>query len=64
VCTTMSSLVPGDIVHLEEVGGVYKTKAEVRGTYVGKDGIRRLNLLFDKPAPDYMVHVDEGAPSR
>jgi serine/threonine protein kinase len=62
VCTTMSSLVPGDIVHLEEVGGVFKTKAEVRGTYVGKDGIRRLNLLFDKPAPDYMVHVDGGAP--
>jgi serine/threonine protein kinase len=60
VMTTMSSLTPGDIVHLEEVGGPFKTRAEVRGTYVGKDGIRRLNLRFlDSPAPDYLVHVDE-----
>jgi len=63
VMTTMSSLVPGDVVHLDEVGGPYKTRAEVRGSYVGKDGIRRLNLLFlDSSAPDYLVHVDEGAP--
>ena len=42
VCTTISSLSPGDIVHLEEVGGPFKTRAEVRGSYVGKDNIRRL----------------------
>ena len=65
VPTTMSSLVPGDIVYLEEVGSSakepFKTRGEVRGTYVGKDGIRRLNLHFlDRPAPDYLVHVDEG----
>jgi len=60
VMTTMTSLAPGDIVQLEEVGGPYKTRAEVRGAYVGKDGIRRLNLRFlDSPAPDYLVHVDE-----
>ena len=46
VMTTMSSVGPGDVVYLEEVGGPYKTRAEVRGTYVGKDGIRRLNLHF------------------
>ena len=63
VMTTMSSVGPGDVVYLEEVGGPYKTRAEVRGTYVGKDGIRRLNLHFlDSPAPDYLVHVDEADP--
>jgi serine/threonine protein kinase len=61
VMTTISSLAPGDIVHLEEVGGPFKTRAEVRGSYKGKDGVRRLNLRFlDSPAPDYLVHVDEG----
>lgn len=60
VMTTMSSVSPGDVVYLEEVGGPYKTRAEVRGTYVGTDGIRRLNLHFlDSPAPDYLVHVDD-----
>jgi serine/threonine protein kinase len=61
VMTSISSLAAGDIVHLEEVGGPFKTRAEVRGSYVGKDRIRRLNLRFlDSPAPDYLVHVDEG----
>jgi len=65
VMTTMSSVGPGDVVYLEEVGGPYKTRAEVRGTYVGKDGIRRLNLHFlDSPAPDYLVHVDEESDSK
>ena len=65
VMTTMASLAPGDIVHLEEVGGPFKTRAEVRGSYVGKDRIRRLNLRFlDSPAPDYLVHVDDGSPRR
>ena len=60
VMTSMAALAPGDIVHLEEVGGPFKTRAEVRGSYVGKDRIRRLNLRFlDSPAPDYLVHVDE-----
>ena len=59
VMTTMSSLAVGDLVHLDEVGGPFKTRAEVRGIYVGRDGVRRLNLRFvDSPAPDYLVHVD------
>jgi serine/threonine protein kinase len=59
VMTTITSLLIGDIVHLEEVGGPFKTRANVRGSYVGRDGIRRLNLQFlDSPAPDYLVHVD------
>lgn len=60
VLTTISALTVGDIVHLEEVGGSFKTRAEVRGHYVGRDGIRRLNLRFvDSPAPDYLVHIDD-----
>jgi serine/threonine-protein kinase len=60
VFTSISSLAPGDIVHLDQVDGPFKTRAEVRGTYVGKDRMRRLNLRFlDSPAPDYLVHVDE-----
>jgi serine/threonine protein kinase len=60
VFTTMASLAPGDIVYLEHVDGPFKTRAEVRGSYVGKDNVRRLNLRFlDSPAPDYLVHVDE-----
>jgi hypothetical protein len=47
------------------VGGPFKTRAEVRGSYVGKDNIRRLNVRFlDSPAPDYLVHVDDSAPRR
>jgi serine/threonine protein kinase len=60
VFTSFPSMAPGDIVYLEQVDGPFKTRAEVRGTYVGKDGVRRLNLHFvDSPAPDYLVHVDE-----
>jgi len=63
VMTTMTSVGEGDIVYLEEVGGQFKTRGEVRGAYVGKDKIRRLNLRFlDSPAPDYLVHVEESAP--
>ncbi len=60
VFTSISSIAPGDIVHLEQIDGPFKTRAEVRGIYFGKDKLRRLNLHFvDSPAPDYLVHVDE-----
>jgi tRNA A-37 threonylcarbamoyl transferase component Bud32 len=59
VMTTISSLAPGDVVQVEEVGGRFKTRAEVRGSFLGRDRIRRLNLRFlDHEAPDYLVHVD------
>ena len=64
VMTTMSTLVPGDIVQLEEVGGPFKTKAEVRGAYVGKDNIRRLNLRFlDGQAPKHLVRIETTTPN-
>jgi serine/threonine protein kinase len=65
VLTTMSSLVVGDLVVLEEIGGGHdplKTRAEVRGVYVGKDNVRRLNLKFvDREAPARLVRTDSGA---
>jgi len=65
VCTTMSSLVQGDVVTLEEVGGPFMTRAEVRHSYLGKDNIRRLNLRFlDRPAPDHLVHVEHTSSRR
>ncbi len=65
VFTQMSSLAPGDIGQLEHLDGPFKTRAEVRGTYVGNDRVRRLNLRFlDSPAPDYLVHVDNSSPRR
>ena len=65
VFTTWSELGLGDIVHIEHVDGPFKTRAEIRGSYVGTDNVCRLNLHFlDSPAPDYLVRVDEGSPRR
>jgi serine/threonine protein kinase len=65
VLTTMSSLVPGDLIQLEEIGGGFKTRAEVRGAYVGKDNVRRLNLRFvDAQAPDRLVYTETGTVAR
>jgi serine/threonine protein kinase len=60
IMTSMSTLVAGDIVQLEEVGGPFRTRAEVRGAYMGKDNVRRLNLRFlDGPAPSHLVRIEE-----
>jgi serine/threonine protein kinase len=61
VFTTMRSLAAGDKLHLEEIGGDFKTQAEVRGTYAGKDNVLRLNLRFESPAPDRLVRTDSWA---
>jgi serine/threonine-protein kinase len=61
VLTGMASVAIGDVLHLEEVGGNFKTRAEIRNAYVGKDNIRRLNMRFlDSPAPDRLVRTDGG----
>jgi serine/threonine protein kinase len=64
VMTTMASLGTGDIIQVEEIGGDFKTRAEVRGVWIGKDHVRRLNLRFvDAPAPDRLVRTETGATS-
>ncbi len=53
---TSLPLAKGDMVRVEEVGGDYKTRAEVRNVSIGADGHPRLNLLFlDGPAPERLL---------
>jgi len=49
-------VVKGAIVQVEEIGGDFKTRAEVRNISIGQDGHPRLQLLFlDAPAPERML---------
>jgi hypothetical protein len=55
VMTTLP-LAKGEIVVLEEMGGDFRTRAEIRNVYIGQDRIPRLNLRFlDLEAPDRLV---------
>ncbi len=60
VLTSMVAIRTGDVVFIEEVGGDFKTRAEVRSQFTGKDHIPRLGLKFlDRMAPDHLVPPDE-----
>jgi hypothetical protein len=53
---TSLPVVKGDIVLVEEVGGPFRTRAEIRNIYIGKDKVPRLNLKFlDGEAPDRLI---------
>lgn len=43
---TGRSFAPGEVLQIEDADGSFRTRAEVRSIYLGKDGIRRLNLRF------------------
>jgi PilZ domain-containing protein len=44
------------ILHVQEIDGDFKTRAEVRNISIGPDGHPRLHLLFlDSPAPERML---------
>jgi hypothetical protein len=46
----------GEVLEVQEVGGTFRTRAEVRNVYVGPDNIPRLNLCFlDAQAPAHLV---------
>jgi len=46
----------GDIIIVEELSGPFRTRAEIRNVYIGKDKIPRLNLKFlDDEAPDRLI---------
>ncbi len=56
VLTTFRTVAVGDLLHFAEWGGEFRTRAVVRNTYAGRDGIVRLNLHFlDRPAPDRLI---------
>jgi hypothetical protein len=46
----------GDVVLMQEAGGEYATRAEIRSVTRGADGVERLHLKFlDRPAPDRIL---------
>jgi PilZ domain len=46
----------GDVLFLQEAGGSFQSRVEVRNSYAGPDGIRRLNLKFlDGRTPEHLV---------
>jgi len=46
----------GEVLVVEEVSGTFRTRAEIRNLYIGKDGIPRLNLTFlDGILPDRIL---------
>ncbi|HEY3121533.1 MAG TPA: PilZ domain-containing protein [Vicinamibacteria bacterium] len=49
----------GDIIHVRELGGLFRTRAEIRNVYVGPDRVQRANLMFlDEPAPPRLLRRD------
>jgi hypothetical protein len=55
VMTTLDFKV-GDVILIQEAGGGFATRAEVRGQATGPDGIERLHLKFlDRIAPDRLL---------
>jgi hypothetical protein len=56
VGATTLPVVKGAILQVQEIGGDFKTRAEVRNISIGPDGHPRLNLLFlDSSAPERML---------
>jgi hypothetical protein len=53
---TSMALAVGEVVEVQELGGTFRTRAEVRNVYVGEDHVPRLNLCFlDAEAPAHLV---------
>lgn len=49
-------VVKGAILQVTDIGGEWKTRAEVRNITIGQDGYPRLHLLFlDASAPEHML---------
>lgn len=55
---TSMAVAKGDVVRVEELGGDFRTRAEIRNIYIGEDRVPRLNLAFlDAEAPDRLVSL-------
>lgn len=53
---TSMAVARGDVLEVEELGGPFRTRAEIRNVYIGKDNIPRLNLCFlDAEVPDRLI---------
>jgi len=50
---TSMAVAKGEVLLVEEMGGDFKARAEIRNVYIGEDRVPRLNLAFlDAEAPD------------
>lgn len=48
----------GEVLELEELGGAFRTRVQIKNVYIGKDNVPRLNLCFlDAEAPDRLVRI-------
>lgn len=55
----------GAVLAVEEVGGDFRTRAEVNSISIGTDGQPRLSLrLLDAPVPERLLRVDEARTGR
>jgi hypothetical protein len=55
---TSLAFAKNDVIQLEESGGGFATRAEVRGVKRGRDGIIRLHLRFiDGETPDHLLGI-------
>lgn len=54
---TSLPLTRGEIVSLEDLQGILRCRAEVRGLFIGKDNVPRLNLRFLDPEAEQAVHA-------
>jgi hypothetical protein len=53
---TAMAVAKGEVLMLQEMGGGFSTRAQIRNVYIGQDRIPRLNLQFlDSEAPDRLV---------
>ena len=53
---TSLGIAKGEVVEVQEIGGSFRARAEVRNAYVGDDHIPRLNLCFlDAEAPARLI---------
>ena len=54
---TTLPVVKGEILSVEELGGDFRTRAEVKNVFVGEDKVPRLSLQFlDETLPDRLFH--------
>ena len=53
---TSLAVARGEVLEVEELQGTFRTRAEIRNIYIGKDNIPRLNLCFlDADVPDRLI---------
>ena len=45
----------GEFLTVQEAGGSFRTRAEVRSVSIGRDGVSRLGLRFEREVPERLI---------